>query len=164
MPWYRRASARSTSASSSPPRTSTMLSSTTSPSRSRRSFMLVIAATGPDRPGHSTNVANWLIGTPTGGNAAGEGHRKGTDVSVGRTYQHANRVILVEGDPLPLRLARFPAKPGGAFPRVEVQLRSAAPREVSGGPPAYRLLSEQGHVEDHEERVPWTAQSRSPRA
>jgi hypothetical protein len=33
----------------------------------------------------------------------GEGHRKGTDVSVGRTYRHANRDVLVEGDPLPVR-------------------------------------------------------------
>jgi hypothetical protein len=35
---------------------------------------------------------------------------RGTDVSVGRAYQHANRDVLVEGDPLPVRLRRSRAK------------------------------------------------------
>jgi hypothetical protein len=29
---------------------------------------------------------------------------------VGRTYQHTNRDLLVEGDPLPVRLRRSPAR------------------------------------------------------
>jgi hypothetical protein len=34
----------------------------------------------------------------------------GTDVSVGRTYQHTNRDVLIEGDLLPVRLRRSRVK------------------------------------------------------
>ena len=37
---------------------------------------------------------------------------------VGLTSQHANRDVLVEGDPLPVRLRRSPAPGGGAMTRA----------------------------------------------
>src|ERR1039458_3062616 len=40
--------------------------------------------------------------------------RKGTDVLVDRTYQHANREILIESDPLPVRLRRSTARNQGS--------------------------------------------------
>jgi hypothetical protein len=47
---------------------------------------------------------------PAGEKAAGQDDHRGTDVPVGRTYQHANREVLVEGDPLALRLRRSRAR------------------------------------------------------
>ena len=51
---------------------------------------------------------------PLGRVAAGEDARKGTDVLVDRTYQHANREILIESDPLPVRLRRSTARNQGS--------------------------------------------------
>jgi hypothetical protein len=43
--------------------------------------------------------------------AAGGEWRGGADVpGVGRTYQHANREVLIEGGPLPVRLHRSPVR------------------------------------------------------
>ena len=51
---------------------------------------------------------------------------------VGRTYQHANREVLIDGDPLPLRLRRLRATPHLAG----IPVADAAPAQ--GGAPKPR--------------------------
>jgi len=49
---------------------------------------------------------------------------------VGRTYQHANRDVLVEGDPLPVRLRRSPARKAVRWPAPAPDRRSRRERDL----------------------------------